>query len=154
MRTFVAITCWILWIVGVLITLMFLFHFLFNRMGQDIAVSPEKAVRFTKFCWTAIAVYTALSLGVLLARRRFWYKCGRPPGLGFWVVSLFLYGCIIFIPALGFAPFFSGDRSSLQGVSLIVGGIFLALTIPRLPGVQSSLPPPLNDNPRKPDLGR
>jgi hypothetical protein len=141
MRLFNAITCWTLWVFGVLTTLMFLNHQLFNSTVLDASLSSERAIANIRFSWEAVGLCTLLSMALWFARRRFWYNRNRRPGLGFWAISLFLYGCIIFIPALSFFPFFSYGRSPLQSVGLKLGGIFLALTFPHLPKTPPAVPP-------------
>jgi hypothetical protein len=143
MRTFNAISSWLLWVLTVLLWLMFLFIRVVNAIPL-VAATPDHAASYTNLFWGSLALMTGLSTIAYFALRQFWHRAGRPPGFWFWLISVFLYLCVAFIPASGFSPYFAvGDRSILQWVSLALGALFLALSFPRLPSAPSQAPPSL-----------
>jgi hypothetical protein len=122
---------------------MFLFIRIVNAI-PPVAATPEHAASYTNLFWGSLAMMTGLSAIAYFALRYFWHRSGRSPGVGFWLISVFLYLSVVFIPASGFSPYFAvGDRGILQWVSLAVGALFLVLSFPRLPSVPPQAPPPL-----------
>ena len=125
MRIFNTITSWLLWIVCVLYWLELLFIRVVNVIPRHV-FNPDNAAKFTELYWAALALMTVVSAVVYLIRRRLWYVSQRAPGFGFWLVTVVLSLCVLFVSVSGFTPYFGvGDRSALQWTSLTVGAFFI-----------------------------
>jgi hypothetical protein len=83
--------------------------------------------------WVMLGTFTILAAGLWLVRRHFWFARDRPPGLGFWAVTLLFYILVVFATVSGYVPYIQGDRSIIQWVSSAMGIKFLVLGFPGLP---------------------
>jgi hypothetical protein len=145
MRTFNAISIWFFWSVTFLMCLLWWFIRVVDTIPAPSGpFAPGEVERYTRFFWFNLATMTTLASLLCFGISNFWYRHGRPPGIGFWFSSLFLFVLVLAIPAGGFAPYFAvGDRSALQWVSLVVAGVFLVICFPRLPKSYRRTPPPI-----------
>jgi len=144
MRIFNLISSWLLWLLCVLYALTVFALRILNTTPRP-EISPEKLARYVRTFWLALAMVTAFAAGAYFFRRRFWFMRGRPPGLGFWIVTVFFYLSVLFVTAAGFAPFFAGDRSVIQWASCALGAVFIVLGFPRLPQPAAIAPSFLKD---------
>lgn len=143
MRIFNAVSSWLLWVVAVLLWLSLLFIRAVNAI-PPVTPTPEHAADYTNLFWGSLGIMTGFASIAYFALRYFWHRRRRSPGIGFWLVRVFLYLCVTFISASGFSPYFAvGDRSILQWVSLVLGALFLVLSFPRLPSPPPQALPPL-----------
>jgi len=143
MRTFNAISSWLLWTIVVLYWLGSLFIRVVNTI-PPVATEPSKAASYTNLFWYGMAICFGVALVLHLALRFYWYRPRRSPGFGFWLLSILLYLFVLAASESGFAPYFAvGDRSIIQWVGLALGAVLLILSFPRLPAKPPQLPPPI-----------
>src|SRR5438552_3244623 len=83
--------------------------------------------------WLALIMFTAIAVCIYVVRHRLWFLGKRVIGVGFWLTTMVFYVSSLFATAAGFAPYFVGDRSSIQWAGILLGFIFLVLGFPRLP---------------------
>jgi hypothetical protein len=147
MRTFNAISIGFLWSVAFLSCLGYFIILALNVIlpaTASASVTLDQAAGYTRLFWFSIATMSVLAGFMCFAIGHFWFRRGRSPGFGFWLSTLLLFFLVAAIPASGFAPYFAvGDRSALQWVSLVVGGVFLVVSFSRLPKEFPRTPPPL-----------
>ena len=131
MRKFTLISSWLLWSLCAFTVMMFTIERAWY-IPPAPRQPPKDLTRFTNFIWASLAMFTAFSVCLYLLRRQFWFSSKRKVGIVFWLLTFLFYISILLVSSSGFAPFFVGDRSSLQWASCGLGLIFLIVGFPKL----------------------
>jgi hypothetical protein len=145
MRYFVLATSWVLWILCGLMSLMFI---LVGALGNVPPPDnpPRDLAGYTRLFWISLVMFTTITVVIFLLRRRFWIVPKRKAGVGFWLLTVLFYISVLCVNSAGFAPFFAGDRSSIQWISCALAVFFLVVGFPSLPVQQK--PPSVSSAPR------
>lgn len=149
MRTFNLVSAWFFWLICTFYALGSLYMRGVNTIRPPGRL-PEHLDSFTQQYWIALAVCTVLAAVIYYLRHRVWFQERRNVGWGFWAVSMAYYLFTLFVTMAGYAPYFLGDRSSIQWVSSLFGLVFTGMGFPNLPGRSASSPPPMPANPNPP----